>query len=304
MSPLPPAIIGGGALPDLPELQGISVTEVLRDRPDHAVYAVTLQGRPYFLKLFRQHDAADLVRETVATLDRAALALGQAENAVVKLRMALPEAGIILLDPIKGVQLTNCLAISTLPRRKMLIARGGGWLSRLTAERERGVFGPGFWLKGLENHAERLDPEADAPLIARHLERMRALAQDLRGAEVERARTHGDFTPDNFYLDGARLVGLDMQRGGKMAVARDVGRFLVWLQSRRSEMPEVTRHGVSASDYAALRGVPGLLAPDQEQILHFMMGEIMAAYYIDARGKLLRRKMLAGAMQRWQEELA
>ncbi|AGT08059.1 phosphotransferase [Paracoccus aminophilus] len=302
MSPLPPATIGGGLLPDLPDLEGLVVTEVLRDRPDHAVFAVIWRDRPYFLKLFRNRDAADLVRETVKTLDRAAEALGQAENAVVKLRLALPEAGIILLDPVKGVQLTNAIAIATLPRRKMLIARAGGWLSTLTATRERGVFGPGFWLKGLEDRADRLDPDADAALIARHLERMRELAQDLRGADVERAMTHGDFTPDNFYLDGARLVGIDMQRGGQMAVVRDVGRFLVWLQSRRSEMPEVTRHGVSASDYAALRFVPGLLGGDQEPVLRFMMGEIMAAYYIDARGKVLRRMMLAGAMRRWQEE--
>ncbi len=301
MSALPPARLGSGMLPDHPDLAGIEITEILRVRPEHAVFAVTQNGRPYFLKLFRQSHAADLVRSTEATLTQAAAALGQAENAVVKLRMASPEAGVILLDPVHGQQLSLLLAAAGYERRSRLIARAGGWLSALTAERETGKFGPNYWLKLLtERVAARAEAE-DRPLLDAHLAAMREMAPALVGANVTRAPSHGDFTPDNLYLEGARLIGIDMQRREMMSVARDVARFLVWLQSRRSALPAVTRHGVSASDYAILTRVPGLIAPEEEPILRFMMGEIMASYFLEAGGKRLRREMLAGAMLRWRE---
>lgn len=297
MSPLPPAPISDGLLPDHPDLAGITVTEILRDRAGHGVFAVLWQGRPYFLKHFRQAGAADLVRATVETLNRAAEDLGQAENAVVTLRLVLPEVGVILLDPVAGQQLTNVLLPATAQRRAALIARAGGWLSALTHQRERAAFGPNYWLQGLK--AQIAERGAGEPLLARHFAAMQEFAQDLKDLPVERAASHGDFTPDNLYLDGARLVGIDMQRSPHMAVARDVARFLVWLHSRRLDLPAVTRHGVSAADYAALVSVPGLLSADQEPILRFMMGEIMAGYYMQSGGKPLRQEMLAGAMELW-----
>ncbi|WP_312530126.1 phosphotransferase [Paracoccus sp. (in: a-proteobacteria)] len=301
MSPLPPARLGGGMLPDHPDLAGIAITEILRDRPEHAVFAVTMNERPYFLKLFRQANAAELVRSTEATLTHAAEALGQAEHAVVRLRLALPEAGVILLDPVHGQQLSPLLAAASIQRRAILISRAGGWLARLTTERETGSFGPNFWLKKLQDHVDKLALPEDRPLLEAHMAEMGRLASTLVGAPVTRAASHGDFTPDNLYMEGARLIGIDMQRREMMAVSRDIARFLVWLQSRRLDMPAVTRHGVSASDYAILTNVPGLIDPQEEPILRFMMGEIMASYFLEAKGKRLRREMLAGAMQRWQQ---
>ncbi|MDN3712016.1 phosphotransferase [Paracoccus cavernae] len=297
MSLLVPAPIGNGLLPDHPDLAGMVVTEVLRDRPGHAVFAVRWRERPYFVKVFRHADAAGLVRATVATLSRAAEDLGQAENAVVRLRLVLPEAGVIVLDPVAGEQLTNVLLPATPQRRATLIARAGCWLAALTHERERAAFGPQYWLEGLR---KQLGAQATSdPVLVRHLSAMREAGREIKGIAVERAASHGDFTPDNLYLDGARLVGIDMQRSPQMAVARDVARFLVWLHSRRFEMPAVTRHGVSAADYAALVSVPGLIPADQEPILRFMMGEIMAGYYHQAQGKPQRRELLAGAMAHW-----
>lgn len=302
---LPPDLPGRDHISHHPDLAGIEVQEVLRDRPSHAVYAVTKNERPYFMKIFRAHDAADQVRRTVDTLSSAANALGQAENAVVRLRFAFPDAGAILLDPVHGIQLTTLIAAASLPRRNALIARAGSWLSKLTAERETGSFGDQFWLRGInEKFDQSCDRGADRKLLESQIKALMRLGKTISGAPVSRAVSHGDFTPDNIYLEGPRLIGIDMQRPVKLAVARDVARFLVWLQSRRSGETMVMRHGVSASDFAALTRVPRLIAPDQDGILQFMIGEIMIGYYLDAGDKPMRRRALAAGMRHWQDSQA
>lgn len=301
MNATPPAVIA--TLPRHPKLDGMVVTEVLRNQPGrHSVYAVEDKGRKLFVKVFHSPDAADLVRDTEFNLKNAAEALGQAENAVANLRFAVPEAGALVIDAAQGTQLTLPLAAGNAERRAQLIARAGGWLAALTAPRERAKFGPGFWMKELRRpFARSADSSLDHTLLDRHLCAMQALADDLRDAEVERAYAHGDFTPDNLYLDGPRLYGIDMQRPAKIAIARDAARFLVWLQSRRTEAAKDTRDGVSAAEWQVMHDVPGLLSPDQDRILRFMIGELLGEYYLSSTHHPLRRAMLAQGIRDWDQ---
>lgn len=293
-------------LPVHPALSDVVVTGILRDLPDRAVYAVDYQGRPAFLKLFRQPDSDRKVQRMQANLQASAKRLGQSRNAVALPLLALPEIGAVLLERATGEALSVHLAAAIPARRAALIARAGEWLAALTPDRQRSGFSPRFWLQALIRRRQEAVPGdwLDVPLVDGHLARMRQMLPQLRTCQVERAAIHGDFTPDNLFLDDSlppdgRLCAIDMQGETVLPVARDVARMLVWLESRRERPAGQTTDGIAARDYLALTSVPGLLATDQRPILRFMIGELMAAYYLDASRQPSRRAALARAMSDW-----
>lgn len=298
-------------LPDHPALSKVVVTGILRDLPDRAVLAVDHHGQPAFLKLFRQPDFHRKVLLTQDNLRASAARLGQGGNTVALPLLALPEIGALLFAHAPGEALSLHLAAAAPARRAALIARAGAWLAALTPQRSRSGFAPRYWLGGLIRRRQDAAPGdwLDAALIDGHLARLRAMVPQLRAAPVERAPIHGDFTPDNLFLDDSqppdgRLCAIDMQGESVMPVARDIARILVWLESRRthSSSPEcagATIDGIATADYLALTTVPGLLPQDQRPILRFMIGDLMAAYYLDAPRQPARRAALARAMTEW-----
>ncbi|MBT0778533.1 phosphotransferase [Paracoccus sp. pheM1] len=293
----------------LPPLAGIEPLRVARDRPDRLVVQVRLDGQPAWLRQFRGADPAAGVSQALARLHRAAELLGQDLDAVAPPLLALPERGILITAPAPGRPMAQLLAEADPVERAALIARIGVWLRHLAAAtRARGTFGPRFWLNGLEARiAAASGGWIDADLVAGHMRRMRAEAAPLRGAAVERGLCHGDLTPDNLFADeprpGAlRLTAIDMQGATEMALARDMARLLVWLESRRAEPPGRTRDGIALADWQALAGVPGLLAPDQAPILRFLVGELMLAYYLDSARQPVRRRALVRAIRAWAKD--
>lgn len=303
-------------LPDHPALTQVVVTGILRDLPDRAVLAVDYRGQPAFLKLFRQPDYHRKVLLTQDNLRASAARLGQGGNAVALPLLALPDIGALLFERAPGDALSLHLAAAAPARRAALIARAGAWLAALTPQRSRSGFAPRYWLDALIRRRQDAAPGAwlDAALIDGHLARLRAMVPQLRGAPVERAPIHGDFTPDNLFLDDSqppsgRLSAIDMQGESVMPVARDIARMLVWLESRRTHSPDAdptgpksagpTTDGIATADYQALTTVPGLLPADQRPILRFMIGDLMAAYYLDAPRQPARRAALARAMTEW-----
>lgn len=304
---LPSAPDPSTILPEIAQLAGARSLRLLRDRPDRLVMQIRLgDGRIAWLKQFRNTDPAASVDQAEARLQEAARALGQGFDAVAPPLLALPEQGILITAPAPGQPVALALADADDARRAELIGRMGIWLRNLASStRTRGAFGPRHWIGGLE---ARVSAAAgawiDRDLVARHMQRMRAEAEPLRGAAVERGLCHGDLTPDNLFLDIlrpglTRLTAIDMQGSTVMALARDMARLLVWLESRRNEPPPKTRDGVALADWQALTGVAGLLAPDQAPILRFLIGELMLAYYLDSARQPVRRRTLVRGMQAW-----
>ncbi|MDF3854906.1 phosphotransferase family protein [Paracoccus sp. P2] len=279
---------------------------MVRNRPDRLVVQIRLDGRPAWLRQFRGADPPAGVARAQARLRQAAEVLGQDLDAVAPPLLALPEQGILITAPAPGRPVAHLLAEAGPAERAALIARMGSWLRRLaSATRNRGTFGPRFWLNGLEARIAAASGDwIDRDLVAGHMQRMRAEAARLRGAAVERGLCHGDLTPDNLFVDeprpGAlRLTAIDMQGATEMALARDMARLLAWLESRREQPPALVRDGIALPDWQALTGVPGLLAPDQAPILRFLIGEVMLAYYLDSARQRLRRRALVRAMRAW-----
>lgn len=292
-------------LPDelagLAPLAGATVTACLRDLPQRRVFQITLAGRTAFLKQFRGSNAAAMTDTASSRLVQAARVLGAGPNCVAQPILTLPEHGVLVTRAAQGRPLARALEQADAPLRARLIGRAGQWLAALAGAGHVGSFGPRYWLANLETRAAAAQGDwIDRDLVGALLGRMRADAQSLRGAPVRRAALHGDLTPDNLFHDPAtdRMTGIDLQGGGVMAVARDVARLLVWLESRRTvALPRLD--GVALVDHRALTDVPDLLPDDQRPILRFMIAEIMLAYYLDSARQPGRRAALAEAMRDW-----
>lgn len=288
---------------DLPKLSGARYLRLLRDRPGHMVCEISLHGKPAYLKLFRDPDAARTVRETEARLHEAADALGQMNNAVALPLRALPDEGILVLEAAPGAPFAEVLARARSTRRAELLGRIGSWLERLTApSRERGTFGPRFWLGMTEERLALARGDwIDRDLVAAMIEQMRREAVELRGVEVERALSHGDLTPDNIFWDkySDRMTGIDIQGRATIPVALDVARLLAWLECRRDDPAAETVHGIDRADYEALASVPGLLPDDQHAILRYLIGVMYLGYYLYCPRQPRRRRLLAAAMHEW-----
>ncbi|SFA55582.1 Phosphotransferase enzyme family protein [Paracoccus halophilus] len=288
---------------DLPQLAGAQYVRLLRDRPMHMVCEIRLHGKPAYLKLFRNGDPADTVRRTEARLHEAAQALGQGQDAVVLPLHSVPDQGVLVLEAAPGAPSATVLASARATRRAWLLGRIGSWLLRLTApSRERGTFGPRFWLTMAEERLLTAEGDwIDRELVAGHMAQLRAEAFQLRGASVERAASHGDLTPDNIFWDETtgRMTGIDMQGGAMIPVALDIARLLAWLEGRRPSPAAETIDGIAAADFDALVSVPGLLAEDQRPILRFLIGVMMLGYYLYCPRQPRRRGLLAEAMRNW-----
>ncbi|MTH35733.1 phosphotransferase [Paracoccus limosus] len=291
------------ALRDLPALAGASAVALLRDLPQRQVWRIRLQGKPAYLKHFLGPDRQQAARGAEARLREAGAALGQGRNGAVQPLLLIAWAGVLVTEPAPGLTLGE--ALRTAPAHAPLLARAGEWLAGLAApSREAGSFGPRFWIDGLHQRLEATPRDwLDAGLVATHLSAMQEQAPDLRQARVERARMHGDPTGDNLFHDAAsdRMTAIDMQDWGPIAVARDVARLLVWVESRSTTDAPRRINGIAAADYLALTGVSGLLSADQGPILRFMIGELLLSYYLESGRQAGRRAALARAMQAWAQ---
>lgn len=288
-------------LPDHPVLRKVRILDVLRHRPGrHTVYGAEYRGEPCVLKLFRHGQPDKAVRQTGQTLARTTEVLDSHSFAVNRPILLLPEAGAILLEIAPGKQLSLELAAASDARRAQLIGRAGQWLARLGADRQRGHFAPFFWVDQTRIRAASADNAVDEHLIAAQLALLTVEAHRVRGLQADRGRMHGDFTPDNMFVDDRCLTVIDMEREITGAFIRDIARFLVWLHSRRSEVPKRTTNGVSSDDYNAITGIPELFSADQSPVLRFFIGKLLTDFYLDSQGRRLRREILASAILRWQ----
>lgn len=261
---------------------------------------IRLHGRPAFLKQFLGPDAQDRLDATLDQIARMAALLDEGPDALCQLLLTLPAHGVLITAAAPGQQMSHLLAAAPPQRRAALLARIAAWLRRLTGQdRHRAPFAPGFWLHRLDGRIAQVRAPIDRILVAAHMGVLREAAMKLQGAKVLRATIHGDLTPDNLFLHGARLTAIDPRPSSPLPVVRDVARLLVWLESRRDCPAPAQRDGIALADHTALSALSGLLPADQAPILRFMIGELLLDYYLASASKPDRRQALARAMRDW-----
>ena len=286
-----------------PGLQGQPVfcdmtgLKTLRRRPGTVVFAARWQGQAVVVKHWTGPGAIEAACDVTGELQRLGAHLTGPLHRVVDVLHHDPARAAVVMSRAPGGPLSDLLMAADAAERRALTQGAMAWLKTCAAPaRGQGRFAPLFWVRRLAGLTpSALTPE-DSDLSRAVIEDLRAKAPTLRGAVVDQAQAHSDFSVFNLHKDGPVITGFDLHRAAAAPVARTAARFLVSLRLDRCRRPGVMHWG---ADLAMLQGVSDadLLPGDQRQsLLPFFLGEYLLdrfwARYDDPAGRVARRDRL------------
>lgn len=257
-----------------PEINGLVLGEPLKVSEKSWVFTALLEGRRVVVKRLLQDNSADLVLRLKRELTYLETVFPHGDFDANRCLFAWPEDGIVILSFAEGPQLGDAIALATGAARHQLLYQSGAWLKHYCATRtiER-PFWPGQAMRKLAAKSlASVTAEADRKLLARLMANLRLRARATRGTPFVRAATHGDFVGINAHVSHGIICGVDIQGECWVAIARDVARFLVWLQIHDPIPPRAHRFGIRAEDVAAMLD-SGVLDPgEHDTTLPFFIG--------------------------------
>ena len=279
------------SLRDVPETDGLQLGACLKLGPRSAVFAATLDDLDCVVKQARSSGARDLARAQVNELRAQAEAMTSGPFRIPELLVARPDLGLVVMTRAPGQRLDH--AIRAEPgRRAEHIGRAGQWLAAYVRDRTQAdVFGGGDWIKRRRESIETLPPGEDRERLGALVSRMQAERADIAGRIVTRARSHGDFCAINLLLTETEVWGVDINNANWLALAKDMARFLVYVEiavpSGRSDGP----FGLSDADYTALIGQTGLLSQREAEMAmpYFLASELAGRLVSERRSSDLMR---------------
>lgn len=272
------------ALAAVPEAEGLTLSKCLKSTPQTIVYAGMLDDEAVVVK---QALGDEAITQVIAQTDELRFQhprMSDGRFRVPELLISQPEAGIVVMTHAPGERLDQ--AIKANPgRRSELVASAGAWLAHYAAPRcETDSFGGGYWIKRRSDGMEHLPPGPDRERMAALIGRMRTLRSEFTGRLVTRARSHGDFCPINLLVAGGEIWGVDIQNSNWLALAKDLSRFLVYLEIA---LPAATHDGpcgLSQGDYDSLLAADGLLpSGEAEMIMPYFLAVEVAGRLVSER---------------------
>lgn len=103
------------------------------------------------------------------------------------------------------------------------------------------------------------------------------IAKGLNSRVMSHSTAHGDFTPFNLFIDGAKAVGFDYRANHRMPVYHDMSRFLIYLDVYRPTIAredELSRWGCRGMDFECFfesyGGDPSVVKNGTWLELHFL----------------------------------
>ncbi|MBT8475962.1 MAG: aminoglycoside phosphotransferase family protein [Alphaproteobacteria bacterium] len=272
------------ALAPLPETDGLTLDTCLK-ATDHAlVYAGTLDDEEIVVKQARGELAEKLAFAQVEELRYQHPRMRDGPFRVPEVLIARPEAGLVVMTRAPGIRLDR--AIRDAPGlRAAFVRQAGEWLAHYIApRREPDTFGGGYWIKRRSEALSELPPGPDHRRIGALIERMRAVRTEFTGRLITRARCHGDFCPINLLVAGDEMWGVDIQNSSWLAVAKDLARFLVYLEIALPAGVHDGPWGLSGEDYEGLLAADGLLEPGEaEMVMPYFLAVELAGRLMSER---------------------
>ncbi|MEL6801425.1 MAG: hypothetical protein AAFR34_06540 [Pseudomonadota bacterium] len=273
-------------LGDLPAAKGLKLRKCLKTTPSSVVYAGELDHKPVVIKRALGPDAADLAGAQARELAYQHPRMGDGRYRVPEPIISNAEAGVVVMSAAPGLRLDHALRAEP-DRRVELIAASARWLAHYIApRREVDDFGGGYWIKRRRAAIKDMPAGADRTRIETLIGIMHGERAKISGKPITRARSHGDFCAINLMVAGDEIWGVDIQNSHWLAVAKDIARFLVYLEIALPAGRYDGPCGLSVGDCHAFLGVEGLIPPDEaNRVLPYFVASEVAGRLVSEQGQ-------------------
>jgi len=266
-----------------PEVQRFTLGDAVKVSLKSWVFRATINGEDTVVKRFFDGDVPQVLRNLKVELDFLELSFDDPRYQANRCLYAWPEDGIAVLSFAPGKRLGNEIAQASGDVRRQLVKQSGEWLRRYCSFRQRDSrFGPAFWVKKVASvKIDRIASPQDRLLLDRLLASIRSQVDGVRGVPVVQAATHGDFVGINAHYHQGTIYGVDIQGESWLAVAKDVARFLVWLQIHAPRPVGGHRYGISLEFIDPFLECGVLNVNEQETTLPFLIGEQLYGRFVE-----------------------
>ena len=293
------AAIRDACIPDL------AIGTVLRGGRRQKVVEVVYRGQPGFLKIFAGREAAGRFSSSVDSHRIAADLLGAGRNRSVELLSVFPAHYAFVSAAASGTPMRQFLLASSRPERARLVHRSGEWLQALTRNREPiplQAWKLCAWLDDLAAMPE-YHRQVERGLLRRAMDQVVTLARALHGSTVEGSFSHGDFHPENLFVDrgtaGLVVTAIDLETPETIPVVGDIAKMLTWLEVD-DDHGTSDEGGISGCYRWPMLAAMGVLPDSDRRALHFRIGVSLTQMYLTRGSRTPRnRRNIERALGAW-----
>lgn len=229
------------------------------------------------------------------------------DNQVVCVLEEIVDLHALIMSPAPGKSMREVLLTADAESRRVLVRRAGEWLYCLIHARELKPCQSWKFYNGLSSIVSEYatDKIIDSALVHTHMAKMQQIAQRLHLQPVSHGITHGDFHPENLFIEEVDnkiiVTGIDMEFSEVMPLAPDLARMLVWLASD-TPLGVNCKSGIDQSLFNSLCASHVPFTEFDRLALHFHIGRTLLIYYLQrgANRPRLRHRM-AWALKNWAE---
>jgi thiamine kinase-like enzyme len=288
-----------------PEVESISILKCMRFVPEKRwVFTAILNGERVVIKRIFSPDAPKIIREMKEELTYLADHFAEGPYQANKCLHIWPRRGIVVLSFVPGITLNESLLQATRTERTELLVQAGGWLSTMSQDRRRQS------KIDIDQHLHKLKivsldhivEEDDLALLDQLQTKLNAQRMPLTNAPLQRGSSHGDFQAHNIHAHDGTMYGVDIHGRTWMALARDVAKFLAYLQMKNGRTPNAGYYGINQSDWDAFLSNGPLGQEEHHTILPFMIGERFYRFYTEFYDNTSSRAALRTSIEAYLQD--
>ncbi|KAB7613935.1 hypothetical protein F9L33_11305 [Amylibacter sp. SFDW26] len=263
-----------GTLEKQSEIKSCEIIEALKVTESTNVFVARINNEKAIIKQFLHDNAHRTVENLKKELDYIGEKMGHGNLQVNKCLYAFPDEGIAVLSYAEGRRLGDVIEKSPPSKRMQLVKKSGNWLKKYTRPRSRSAkFGPMYWYHLLQDiSTDHVKDKTDKALCLRMLENLRQRADTIKGCKVIQAASHGDFVGINAHFSKGVICGVDIQGEHWLPIAKDVAKFLVWLQIYSPIDTDHLTYGIASNDWSAMLASEIISNDEYDTTLAFFVG--------------------------------
>lgn len=263
------------------DLTGAKVTECISAKENRAVFAGRFAGRPVVFKHFVGEGARMQLASLQAEMTYQWGRMATGDYRVPEPILFVPELGLAIMARVEGERLDRLI---TADNRAEMVLHSARWLREYSLARRRvSAFSARFWVRRARKLIAHHEVEEDKERAARLVRWMFSQVKILDKREILQLRSHGDFCALNMmYADGV-MYGVDLHNQTWLPAAKDVARYLVYLNITLPIATEKRSFGLATDDVDSFLSGFGLLEKNDPLLAFFVASELAGRLVKDSR---------------------